>query len=346
MRSANKVALHKALYKTVREKYNLPAQLATRAIAKVCEVYKRDKSIKPVFRSNGAISFDDHCFTPKDNWNIVSVISLTGRIKIKTFLSEYQQSRLSVGKIHNSPDLVLKNNDFYLYIPVEYSEEPIIIPKQTLGIDLGIVNVAADNTGTLYSGKKIHDIRNRHMILRKKLQKAGTRSAKRHLKRLSGKEARFVRDTNHCISKEIVRKAKGTRSAIALEDLTNIRKTSTVRKAQRYEHNSWAFYQLRSFIEYKAKMAGIPVYAIDPRNTSRECLECHTIDKKNRPKRDRFRCIGCGFVGHADTVAAMNIAARAPVSKLMVSGGPGIMLDQTSKPVRLGTSPRHLYAGN
>jgi putative transposase len=70
---------------------------------------------------------------------------------------------------------------------------------------------------------------------------------------MSGKESRFKSDINHTISKRIVQKAKHTESAIALEDLSNIRKTVRVRKAQRAQHHSWSFRQLRDYIVYKAQ---------------------------------------------------------------------------------------------
>ncbi|MGC8645212.1 MAG: RNA-guided endonuclease InsQ/TnpB family protein, partial [Thermoplasmata archaeon] len=113
---------------------------------------------------------------------------------------------------------------------------------------------------------------------------------------------------------------KGTSSAIAIENLNGIRKRTTVEKGNRYIHNSWAFHQLRSFIEYKAMEAGIPVIAVDPRNTSRECPVCHTIDKRNRPERSHFRCVSCGFEGEADFVASLNIRNRAAVSQPVVAG--------------------------
>ena len=75
-----------------------------------------------------------------------------------------------------------------------------------------------------------------------------------------------------------------------------------------------------SFIEYKAREAGIPVIAIDPHNTSRECHECHTIDRKNRPERPLFRCISCGLEGEADLIASLNIRKRADVNKPIVTG--------------------------
>jgi hypothetical protein len=56
------------------------------------------------------------------------------------------------------------------------------------------------------------------------LQKRRTKGAKRRLKKLSGKEARFRKHANHCISKEIVASAERLSAAIALEDLMHIRK--------------------------------------------------------------------------------------------------------------------------
>ena len=152
------------------------------------------------------------------------------------------------------------------------------------------------------------------------MQSVNTKSAKRHLKKLSGKEHRFATNTNHIISKNIVKKAKGTSSAIAIEDLSGIRMRETVKKGNRYMHNSWAFYQLRLFIEYKAMEAGIPVIVIDPHNTSRECPNCHTISKKNRPERSVFKCISCGLKGEADYIASLNIRNRAVANQPIVAG--------------------------
>jgi IS605 OrfB family transposase len=108
-----------------------------------------------------------------------------------------------------------------------------------------------------------------------------------------------------------VAKAKDTRSGIALEDLKGIRESITVRKAQRRQHTSWAFDQLRRFIEYKAKLNGVPVVFVDPRNTSRECPKCGYTSKSNRKTQSGFVCNSCGFAGLADYVAALNIKRRA-----------------------------------
>jgi len=206
-------------------------------------------------------------------------------------------------------------------VVVEVPEPSKIDAVGTLGVDLGIVNIATDNDGQSFSGKQIDIVREKNAVLRANLQESGTKSAKRHLKRLSNKEARFHRDINHIISKKIVAKAKDTRQAIALENLKGIRKSVTVRRTQRSRFHSWAFYQLRSFIEYKAALAGIPVILVDPRGTSHICPECGYNERGNRPNRDTFRCVQCGFSGNADHIAAINIAARAAiVNQPIVSG--------------------------
>lgn len=126
------------------------------------------------------------------------------------------------------------------------------------------------------------------------------------------RERRFGRDINHRISKKVVEKAKTALLGIALEDLKGIQKNAAkIRKADRSRYNSWGFARLRLFIEYKAKLNGVPLKLISPENTSRTCPKCGTISKKNRKSQTWFKCIKCGYGHHADTVAAINISRRA-----------------------------------
>jgi IS605 OrfB family transposase len=183
-----------------------------------------------------------------------------------------------------------------------------------LGVDLGVTNIAVDSDGTIHSASHVNNVRFRHRRLRSRLQAKGTRSAKRRLKKLSGREHRFAKDTNHCISKKLVAKAKDTGRAIALETLGGIRNRVTVRRVQRATLHSWSFFQLRAFVEYKAQRAGVPVVLVDPRNTSRTCPKCGHIDKANRKSQSAFSCVVCGFSGLADHIAAVNISRRAVVN--------------------------------
>ena len=140
--------------------------------------------------------------------------------------------------------------------------------------------------------------------LRSALQSKGTPSAKKHLKKMSGREQKFMRDKNHVISKRIVELANQSNSAIALEDLTHIRRTARQRKAQRGTFHRWAFNQLRQFIVYKAQREGIPVILVRPAYTSQTCSFCGNFSIRNGQS---FHCPLCSFQTDADFNASLNI---------------------------------------
>lgn len=315
--TANKIRLQKLVYYDIRERFGLPAQMAVRVISKVAEAYKRDRSKKPSFRPRGAIVYDQRVLSWK-GLDRVSILTLRGRQIIPIVFGGYQAARLK--RIRGQVDLIYRDGHFYLAVVVDVPEPPSEGPEDWLGVDLGIINIAADSDGETYSGGHLNGLRKRYAKLRARLQAKGTKSAKRLLKKRRRKEQRFARNVNHVISKRLVAKAKGTGRGIALENLKGIRERITVRKAQRRVQHSWAFHQLRSFIGYKARLAGVPVILVDPKNTSRTCPECGTIDKANRPTRDHFCCVSCGFAGPADTIAAVNIRRRAVVIQPYAAG--------------------------
>lgn len=316
LHTADKLRLHKLYYREIRERFGLSAQHVVRLISKVCEAYKRDKSILPHFKEHGAIPYDQRIYSFKNGLDRVSLLAVDGRMTVPCAIGAYHRARLDGAR--GQADLVYRKGKLYLFVTVEVPDGSPIDPEGWLGVDLGIRNLAMDSDGEAHSGEAVLATAARYKKLRRALQRAGTRSAKRHLSKVGRREARFRAHTNHVISKKIVRKAKGTGRGIALEDLQGIRGRATVRRAQRSTMHGWAFAQMRSFITYKAVLAGVPVELVDPRNTSRTCPACGCCDKRNRPSQAVFRCIGCGFTDHADHVGAVNIASRAAVIRPIV----------------------------
>ena len=312
----NKYELHKLVYYSVKEKYHLPSQLVVRAISKVVESYKINRTYIHEFNRHGSIIFDQRILSFK-GLDMVSMNTLGGRIRVPVVFGEYQRQQLS--RVHGQVDLLYRNGSFYLAVVVDVPEEPGYEPVDYIGVDFGVKNIATTSDGKNHAGDAVRRKRIATVKHRNRLQKRGTGSAKRRLKKISGKEKRFQRVVDHNISKEIIAEAKGTGMGIALEDLTGIRQRTVVRHEHRYIHMSWSFHQLRTYIEYKAAIAGVPTKLVNPKNTSRECPECHTIDKRNRPGRDNFRCIQCGYIGEADHIAAINIRSRAVVNQPIVA---------------------------
>src|SRR2546426_2131584 len=320
-KTANKFELQKLVYGELRTTYKLAAQLAIRCISKATEAYKRDQSIQPTFRAEGAIVYDPRVMSFKGLTH-VSLLTLSGRVLVPFLMGSYQESRL--GAIKGQADLLYRNGVFYLAVTLDVPTPTPDQPTDTLGVDLGIVNIATDSTGETFNGEQVEKTRQRMLNLRTALQKKGTKSAKRHLKKLSGKEARFRKNTNHVISKRIVQKVKTSGQGIAIEDLRHIRTRTEarLRKSQRSRHSSWAFAQLREFLSYKAALAGVPLHTVDPSYTSRTCSvpSCGHCEKANRKSQAEFVCRKCGQMMNADHNAAINIS-RAAVKRPIVSPG-------------------------
>ena len=312
-KSADKIALQRAHYRDLRDLFGLSAQHTVRAISKVCEAYRRDKSKRCTFKPLGAIAYDQRLYTFKNGLDRVSLLALDGRIVVPCAIGDYHRARLDGAR--GQADLVYRKGKFYLFVTVDVPDGSPIDPEGWLGVDLGIRNLAVDSDGQVHSGEQTLALRARVAKLRAGLQSCGSKSAKRHLRKLRRREQGFHSHTNHVISKSIVRKAKDTGRGIAVEDLSGIRDRVTVRKAQRAMLHSWSFFQLRAFLTYKATLAGVALVAVDPRNTSRSCPECGNIDKANRRSQAEFVCTGCGFAAHADHVGARNIASRAKVNR-------------------------------
>jgi len=301
----HKYGLHKIAYHETRASSGLTAQVVVRCISRVADAYKLDKKTKRKFKPLSSIAYDDRILRWYVDKSEVSIWTVNGRQRITFVCGERQRCLLSSRQ--GETDLMLHRGKFYLATICNVDELDPKDVDDALGIDLGIVNIAVDSDGEVHSGSQVKSVRHRHRRLRTKLKRKGTKSAKRLFNKMAGKEARFAKDVNHTIAKHIVVKAKGTHRGIVLEDLNGIRDRVTARRSQRATLSSWSFFQLRQYISYKARLVGVPVFLVDPRNTSRTCPACGCIDKRNRPNQATFSCVSCSFAGPADTIAADNI---------------------------------------
>jgi putative transposase len=309
--TTNKVILQHVCYREVRETFGLSANLAIRAIARVCAALKIPEKRASGFEPT-SIDYDARIFSFRQaDWTF-SLTLLRSRQRLATRLGQRQRETLR-GRNPTAATLVKRpDGSYFLHVQVSDETPEPIQATDHIGVDLGIVSIATNSDGNQHSGKPVDDVRRKHNLQRQRLQRRNTRGAKKKIKRVGRKESRFRRHQNHVISKRLVDTAKRTGRGIAVEDLTGIRERVRARGGEaRNRLSGWSFQQLRQFIDYKALAAGIPVIVVDPRNTSPTCSERGHCAKANRKTQGSFACEQCGFCCNADRNAARNIRALA-----------------------------------
>ncbi|MFB8793131.1 MAG: transposase [Microcoleus sp.] len=176
---------------------------------------------------------------------------------------------------------------------------------------------------------------------------SGRRRCRQIWQRLSGRERRYQSWLNHNISRT-VNQAKSEGKVIAIEELTGIRSRSNQEqrnKTERRRSNSWAFYQLRIFLEYKAIQAGVKLVKVNPADTSQMCHKCnhiHPVRGKSYRSGKSFKSGHCGWHGDSDLNGAMNISVLgAAVNPL----GGSVLFGSIADQIGATESPRILWVG-
>ncbi|MFC4407891.1 RNA-guided endonuclease InsQ/TnpB family protein [Haloarchaeobius iranensis] len=314
-----KSKIHDRVYHDLRDETDLPANLCVRAYSKAVEAmtstvadWKKGTSRPlPRFTEPSAV-YDKRTLTLKDRSATLSTIN--GRVSVDYVLGDYQKSYLDddeyekrMGTLHYRED----EDAFYLHIVIKKAVEERD-GNTVLGVDLNLKNVAVTSTGSFYDGGELLWGQNHFFRVRRSLQHKGTRSAKQVLRRLSGRETRFVLNRLHTISRRIVEEADAHDcSFIAVERLTNIREQMDNQNDQvkRQLHN-WAFRELQEMLAYKASEYGIRVEQIPPAFTSQTCSRCGHQCSTNRTSDGWFECNECGYSIDGDYNAAKNIGLK------------------------------------
>nr|WP_019505228.1 RNA-guided endonuclease TnpB family protein [Pleurocapsa sp. PCC 7319] len=348
------------VYQTIRKEFDLSANLAVRACARVGANRKTAKQKKkPVkeFKPTSA-DYDARIFAFREKDWTVSLTLVGGREHIPIVTSNYQIGKLKGRKPTSAQLCKYNDGKYYIHIQLKDDAPKPIKANNVIGIDLGRTDLAYTSQDKKWSGKDIKDVRDKYSRLRASSQKKaskGTRSSRRRcrqlLKLLSGKERRFQRHINHVISKTVVADALQANSIIALEDLTGIREDTNQQprtKTERRRSNSWAFFQLRQFIEYKGITQGVETYIVPPAYSSKSCHKCLHLGLRSGKK---FKCANsaCKWSGDADQNASRVLAIIGGVVSLLrgsdslsCTWDSGLLKHSTDGGVR---KPRHFSAG-
>lgn len=298
----SKTTIQMKVYDQLREKFGLSANLAVRACARVGANRKTAKHKgKPVrtFKPT-SVDYDARIFAFREKDLTVSLTLIGGREHIPMQLGNYQVGKLKGRKPTAAQLCKHRDGQYYIHIQLKDEMPEPMQSKHVIGVDFGRRDIAVTSKGDKWDGQQIKDIRDKFAKVRSSVQAKGTKGAKRLLKRLSGRERRYQTWLNHNISRRIIDDAKTNDSSIAIENLRAIRERTNKQprnKIERRRSNAWAFFQLRTFLEYKGLQAGVKVIAVPPQYTSQTCHQCLHIGLRSDK---RFRCGYCHWSGDAD----------------------------------------------
>jgi len=325
----NGVRLHHATYYPVKAACTgLVSDLVIQARVKATEALKSAFALKKANRQTSCPlsrqcppRYNVHTYTLDWDRQTVRLSTVAGRMSVPFTVPEYAAKY--VGLPVDTADL-FQHADGSWWLHVVVTVEPPVVPQtdEVVGIDLGLAHPAVTSTNRFLGKQAWKATEGRYFRLKRRLQSCGSKSAKRHLRHLRGKQARFRRDCDHVLSKHLAHSA-APGGTVVLENLTNIRQRMTARRmtATKRRMHSWSFAQLFAFLTYKAEERGLTVARVDPRHTSQQCSRCGHIARNNRRSQRRFLCRACGFTLHADLNASRNIAAKYRASLGISSAG-------------------------
>ncbi len=358
-KTSSAITLHRGMYAELRARYHLPSQLACSVERQVAATYKglwtklkknaehRRKKItkkrfkgldKPPKYSSPTVQYTyerDYTFQCDQR---VSIGTMGGRIGIA--YQGYDEHIALIRQGASIGDAKLwydkPKKTFYLLVCLEIEvPEPVCEHlNEVVGVDVGIRYLAVTSTSTgkatFHPGKRIRHQANHYARLRKRLQKKGTRGAKRRLRRIEQRERRLKLQANHNIAKQIIE--QHPHALIGLEQLTDIRERTKRRKRRRKKHgkgslpvspkarkanrvySQWSFAELHALLSYKAALSGSQAIKVDADYTSKACPRCGHTSDGNRPNKGLlFVCQQCHYTLHADLVGARQLVMRTLV---------------------------------
>lgn len=302
-KTRNRFKVHAETYREIRNKLpnlnsGLVQQARNDAIAKFSSIASNKHKISAAPKlKNVSLRFDNRTSTLVGN--VLSLAVNGGRIRVELESFPFLEKHRAYKTL--APLVFRRNKDFYVALtfdtPVPESKSGGI-----MGIDLGLRILAATSEGKLIRGAKMNRLRRKSRFLKAELQRKGTKSSKRHLRRLRGKEKRQSRDVIHCSVNEVLK----TSAAILAVEKLDLR-AKKHRKDSNRRRFSVPLSAFLTILQYKAKAKGKQVVEVSPCWTSQD--DCRGLSPGIR-SGGKYTGID-GRVLHADINAACNIALKA-----------------------------------
>ena len=307
---------HDSMYNRIREKFPLiPAQGAIKIYKEVLSAVRsiksnKHKDAKTPQRKHLSLHLDKRMYNKLSVDGIFLSTPTARRRELCTFVLYDKVKELFASYTFADPLIFAKNNRLFLSIPFEVPTAPCA-DETSIGVDMGIKRLFVTSEGKFFRDKKYLANRRKLRYLKRNLQSKGTKSANRHLRKLSVKERNISKDMIQRSTSALLRSTNA--SIIVLEDLKRLKKnTSTTNDGyKRKRHNNILsqvpMYAFKEVLMHKAQLVGKRVETVSPVYTSQ--TDSRTNKRDGKRQGCRYYCSD-GIVLDADWNAAVNIAKR------------------------------------
>ncbi len=312
--------VHNALYRMLREKYQLPSKLTQDCYRDAIAVYKGWlKSPKrgrfPILKNVSLWLTPKASYTV--NFNAMTARILGQEVKIIGYprnLIKYKDFQVKEAR------LVKREDRWYLNVTMK---KQILIEKEVKGIVAVDINM---DLITLGNNKQVIEVPTRlddaahFKKLAANLQKKHPRRWKenrRILNRTKGfhKKARnIVQDFARKAGKQVVEEAKRLNADyIVLEDLNRmITRVKNLKKGYRDRLYLMQYKRVQYWIEWQAKKNGLNVVYVNPAYSSTTCPHCGA--KMAESGYRTLKCERCGYEDNRDHIAVFNLYGRGSLT--------------------------------
>ena len=307
---------HDSMYNRIREKFPLiPAQGAIKIYKEVLSAVRsiksnKHKDAKTPQRKYLSLHLDKRMYNKLSADGIFLSTPTARKRELCTFVLYDKVKELFASYTFADPLIFVKNNRLFLSIPFEVPTAPCA-DETSIGVDMGIKRIFVTSEGKFFRDKKYLANRRKLRYLKRNLQSKGTKSANRHLRKLSVNERNISKDMIQRSTSALLRSTNA--SIIVLEDLKRLkRNTSTTNDGYKRKRHTSALgqvpmYAFKEVLMHKAQLVGKRVETVSPVYTSQ--TDSRTNKRDGKRQGCRYYCSD-GIVLDADWNAAVNIAKR------------------------------------
>lgn len=322
------VELHAKCYKEARKIFNntkahMVVQVENQCLASYRSVKSNKHKIdKPIVKKKLSLSYNKNMISYKND--IISLLSTGERIKCKLqlyplleqYLSKYRFGDVTISSNNNEVYISL-----YFHVEIENNHQS----KLAMGVDLGVRRLAATSEGNIFIDKQYNKQKRQLRYLKRQLRSKadlGSKTARKHLTKLSTKERNRNKNFNHHLANAILNTKADT---IVLEDLqVNKLKAKKHKYQNKNKISQVSFSELKFYLTYKAHLKGKKVITVNPMYTSQD--DCITGKRDGMRKGCRYYAKN-GLIYDADINAAINIVRKSklPFSQANLLDGQAVV---------------------